>query len=224
MGLLTTITAGYDRVSIHGVRRTLLHAQVDALGLPLYEVTLQPQSSNETYERVLGEALGSLRERMPEVRRLAFGDISLADVRQYREDLAHFFGFGSVFPLWDEPSRALAEEVLGRQIVARLVCVDTEVLPADYVGRAYDASLLDELPSNVDPCGERGEFHTFVSQGQASALQFLTALERPSRARSVSPSLTFSPPIRPNGELLPHTPNRRKGGFHLIYSSPSSRK
>lgn len=138
---------------------------MDALGLPLYEVTLQPQSSNEAYERALGEALGSLRERMPEVRRLAFGDIFLADVRQYREDLAHSFGFGSVFPLWDEPSRILAEEVLGRQIVARLVCVDPEVLPADYAGRAYGATLLNELPSSVDPCGERGEFHTFVSAG-----------------------------------------------------------
>lgn len=164
-GLLTTVTAGYDRISIHGVRRAFLQAQGRSLGLPIFEVTLEPQSSNEAYEQALAGALTRLRGYLPEVQWLAFGDIFLADVRRYREDLAGALGFSSLFPLWGEPSRALAEEVLERQITARLVCVDTQVLPAAYAGQAYDAVLLDGLPPGIDPCGERGEFHTFVSSG-----------------------------------------------------------
>lgn len=165
VGLLTTVTAGYDRISIHGVRRTLLHAQARSLGLPVLEATLEPRSSNEAYERALAEALARLRGHLPDVRRLAFGDIFLADVRRYREELAGALDFGSLFPLWGEPSRALAEEVLVRRIVARLVCVDTQALSAAYAGRIYDAAFLDGLPPGIDPCGERGEFHTFVSAG-----------------------------------------------------------
>ena len=165
VGLLTTVTAGYDRVSVHGVRRTLLHAQARSLGLPVYEVALEPRSSNEAYERALAGALARLREYLPDVRRLAFGDIFLADVRRYREDLAGALGLGSLFPLWGEPSRALAAEMLEKRIVARLICVDTRVLPLAYAGRAYDAALLDGLSPGIDACGERGEFHTFVSAG-----------------------------------------------------------
>jgi uncharacterized protein (TIGR00290 family) len=164
-GLLTTVTAEYDRVSIHGVRRTLLHAQADALGLPLQEVTLAPQSTNDAYDAALARALGELRERMPEVKRLAFGDIFLEDVRRYREERVEALGFGATFPLWGEPTSDLAREVFASGIVARLVCVDTQVLSADFAGRPYDAVLLAELPADVDPCGERGEFHTFVSAG-----------------------------------------------------------
>ena len=165
VGLLTTVTADYDRISIHGVRRTLLHSQARTLGLTLHEVPIQAQSSNPAYELAWSEALQRLREDLPQVRQLAFGDIHLEDVRQYRENLADSVGFGSVFPLWGEPTRGLAEEVLERQITARLVCVDTHVLPQDYAGRIYDVDLLDQLPSGIDPCGERGEFHTFVSAG-----------------------------------------------------------
>jgi uncharacterized protein (TIGR00290 family) len=165
VGLLTTVTAGYDRVSIHGVRRTLLHAQADALGLPLHEATLQPASSNAAYELAMADALAEVRRRMPGVRRLAFGDIFLADVREYREKLVETLGFGAIFPLWGEPSHALADEVLARGIAARLVCVDTHALSATFAGRAYDPTLLADLPPNADPCGERGEFHTFVSDG-----------------------------------------------------------
>jgi uncharacterized protein (TIGR00290 family) len=165
VGLMTTVTAGYGRISIHGVRRTLLHAQGAALGLPVHEVTLQPQSSNEAYERATADALATVRDRTPDIRRLAFGDIFLEDVRQYRENLVGGLGFGSVFPLWGEPSAALADEVIGRGFAARLVCVDTQQLAASFAGRAYDAALLAELPDGVDPCGERGEFHTFVSAG-----------------------------------------------------------
>jgi uncharacterized protein (TIGR00290 family) len=173
VGLMTTVTAGYDRVSIHGVRRALLHAQADALGLPLHEVTLDPGCSNEAYERATAEALARLRERMPDVRRLAFGDIFLEDVRQYREALVAGLGFGATFPLWGQPSEALAREVIACGIAARLVCVDTQALPASFAGRAYDDALLRDLPAGTDPCGERGEFHTFVSAGPGFATTVL---------------------------------------------------
>lgn len=165
VGLLTTVTAGYDRVSIHGVRRALLHAQAAALGLPVAEVTLQPRCSNEEYDRAFADAVAALRERLPDVRRMAFGDIHLEDVRAYREARIAALGFGALFPLWGEPSAVLAEEVLARGIAARLVCVDTHALSARFAGRLYDGSLLADLPDSVDPCGERGEFHTFVSGG-----------------------------------------------------------
>lgn len=164
-GLLTTVTAGYDRVSIHGVRRELLHAQAAALGLPVHEVTLQPESSNEAYDAALAQALGDVRERQPSVRRVAFGDIFLQDVRRYREERIAALGFDGVFPLWGEPTHALAREVMACGIRARLVCVDTHALSAAFAGRAYDDALLAELPLSIDPCGENGEFHTFVSDG-----------------------------------------------------------
>jgi uncharacterized protein (TIGR00290 family) len=165
VGLLTTVTAGYDRVSIHGVRRALLHAQAESIGLPVHEVTLQPESSNEAYDAALAEALDRLRERHPQVRRVAFGDIFLEDVRQYREQRIAAAGYGAVFPLWGQATDALAREVVRRGIEARLVCIDTEALPAALAGRRYDNALLADLPAGIDPCGENGEFHTFVSAG-----------------------------------------------------------
>ncbi|HYR12236.1 MAG TPA: hypothetical protein VEQ60_30900 [Longimicrobium sp.] len=165
IGLLTTVTAGYDRVSIHGVRRALLHAQAHALGVPVHEVTLQPDSSNEAYDAALARALGEIRERQPAVRRVAFGDIFLQDVRQYREERIAALGFDGIFPLWGEPTDALAREVVECGIRARLVCIDTHALSAAFAGRAYDAALLAELPASIDPCGENGEFHTFVADG-----------------------------------------------------------
>jgi diphthamide synthase (EF-2-diphthine--ammonia ligase) len=102
---------------------------------------------------------------LSEARRIAFGDIFLADVRRYREDLAHSMGFDVMFPLWGEEPSALADEVLDSQISARVVCVDTDVLGAEFAGRTYDRAFLDAIPPTIDPCGERGEFHTFVSAG-----------------------------------------------------------
>ena len=165
VGLLTSVTSGYDRISIHGVRRSLLEAQVRAIGLPLYEITLEPASSNEAYERAVAHAFAELSDREPHVRRIAYGDLFLEDVRRYREEQLARLGFTGSFPLWNRPTDALARDFIDRGFEARLVCVDTSQLDARFAGRAFDHALLAELPRSVDPCGERGEFHTFVSAG-----------------------------------------------------------
>jgi uncharacterized protein (TIGR00290 family) len=165
VALLTSITSGYDRVSIHGVRRALVEAQASAIGLPLFEIELQPQSSNEAYEAAFLAALARLRLAHPTVGHLAFGDLYLADVRAYRERLLEPTAFRAVFPLWGRDTKALAHEFIDAGFRATLVCVDTTQLSADFVGRAFDDSLLSALPAAVDPCGEGGEFHTFVSEG-----------------------------------------------------------
>jgi uncharacterized protein (TIGR00290 family) len=165
VALLTSVTSGYDRVSIHGVRRALLEAQAAAVGLPLVYVMLEPQSSNQAYEAAFREALVRVRAEHPDVRRIAFGDLYLADVRAYRERLLLETGFEGLFPLWGRDTKALASEFIAAGFRAHLVCVDTQHLPASFAGRAFDAGLLVELPPSVDPCGEGGEFHTFVSAG-----------------------------------------------------------
>ncbi|HZI43078.1 MAG TPA: hypothetical protein VFD67_15270 [Gemmatimonadaceae bacterium] len=165
VGLLTSVTRGYDRVSIHGVRRSLLEAQAAALQLPLTEITLEPQCTNAEYEAAFLSALARARARHPDVTAIAFGDLFLEDVRVYRERLLGCTALTPLFPLWGEPTAALAERCCGLSIAARLVCVDTTQLAAEFVGRSFDRALLAELPASVDPCGERGEFHTFVADG-----------------------------------------------------------
>jgi uncharacterized protein (TIGR00290 family) len=165
VALLSSITRGYDRVSIHGVRRELVEAQAAATGLPLLEVTLEQQSSNDAYEAAFADALERVREQYPQVRRLAFGDLFLEDVREYREHQLARSGFGALFPLWGKDTSVLAREFIGAGFRAYLACVDTTQLPAELAGRAFDAELLADLPADVDPCGERGEFHTFVWDG-----------------------------------------------------------
>jgi uncharacterized protein (TIGR00290 family) len=165
VGLLTSVTRGYERISIHGVRRTLLDAQVRQIGLPLYEITLEPSSSNEAYETAVATTLAGVRLHEPAVRRIAYGDLFLEDVRRYREEQLARLGFTGLFPLWGRDTRELAREFVDRGFEARLVCVDTSQLDARFSGRLYDHALLDELPTTVDPCGERGEFHTFVAAG-----------------------------------------------------------
>jgi uncharacterized protein (TIGR00290 family) len=165
VGLLTSITSGYDRVSIHGVRRALVEAQAAALGLPLHEVVLQPASSNEAYETAFAEALERVREAHPDVRHLAFGDLFLEDVRAYRERTLAATELAPLFPIWGLDTTALAHEFVDAGFEASLVCVDTTQLAATFAGRAFDADLLADLPASVDRCGERGEFHTFVSAG-----------------------------------------------------------
>lgn len=166
--LLTSVTAGYERISIHGVRRELLRAQAAALGLPLHEFELQPETTNAAYEAALAAALREVRGHTG-ARRVAFGDLFLEDVRRYREEQVAALGFEPIFPLWGRDTAALAREFVDRGWMARLVCVDTTQLDAGFAGRAYDAALLDELPETVDPCGEKGEFHTFVSGGPGFA-------------------------------------------------------
>jgi len=165
VALLTSITSGYDRVSIHGVRRALVEAQAAAIGLPLFEVELQPQSSNEAYEAAFLSALARLGAAHPQVQCVAFGDLYLADVRAYRERLLEATAFRPVFPLWGRDTKTLAREFIDAGFRATLVCVDTTQLSAEFAGRAFDDSLLSSLPAGVDPCGEGGEFHTFVSAG-----------------------------------------------------------
>jgi uncharacterized protein (TIGR00290 family) len=165
VGLLTSVTRGYDRISIHGVRRALLDAQARALDLPVHEIVLEPSCSNADYEAAVHSALARARAAHPRLAAVAFGDLFLADVRAYRERLLEETGLRPLFPLWGEPTSALAERCVASGVVARLVCVDTTQLDAGFVGRAFDRALLADLPAGVDPCGERGEFHTFVSDG-----------------------------------------------------------
>lgn len=165
VGLLTSVTSGYDRISIHGVRRTLLHAQARALDLPVYEIVLEPSCSNAQYEAAFHAGLAMARERHPGLAAIAFGDLFLEDVRAYRERLLAGTGLRALFPIWGVPTHTLAERCFALGIAARLVCVDTTQLPGTFAGRPYDRALVTELPATIDPCGERGEFHTFVSDG-----------------------------------------------------------
>jgi len=169
VALLTTVTSGYDRISVHGVRRSLLAAQQRSIGLPVHEIVIEPQSSNDAYDAAVEHALADVRRRYPGVQRIAYGDLFLEDVRRYREERLTPLGFEGLFPLWGRPTDALAREFIERGFEARLVCVDTTQLDAGFSGRAFDAALLRDLPAAVDPCGERGEFHTFVSAGPSFA-------------------------------------------------------
>jgi uncharacterized protein (TIGR00290 family) len=165
VGLLTTITAGLDRIAVHGVRRSLLRDQADSAGLPLYEASIPAVCRNDDYEQAMGIAFERVRREHPALRRVAFGDLFLEDIRRYREDRLGALGLEAVFPVWGRDTRALADDFIAAGYRARLVCVDTQQLSADFVGRELDRELLRELPDGVDPCGENGEFHTFVSDG-----------------------------------------------------------
>ena len=163
--LLTTVTAGYDRISMHGVRRTLLRRQAESLGLPLEEVVISPRASNEEYEASMGVALAALRTRIAGLDTVVFGDLFLADIRAYRERMLARMGMRGLFPLWLRDTRALAHEFVQVGYRAVLVCVDSAQLAGGFAGREFDADLLHDFPPEVDPCGENGEFHTFVYAG-----------------------------------------------------------
>jgi uncharacterized protein (TIGR00290 family) len=164
-GLLTTISPLHDRISIHGVRRSILHAQAAALGLPLFEAPLAPESSNEDYDRAWSLALRSAREVLRPVETLAYGDLFLEDVRQFREAQGVRLGYTPLFPLWGEDTGHLARHFIASGYEAYLICVDTTQLAPEFAGRRFDDALLADLPAGVDPCGERGEFHTCVVAG-----------------------------------------------------------
>ena len=163
VGLLTTVSETFHRVSMHGVREEILERQAASTGLPLFRVPIPYPCPNETYERAMATALEHLRDQG--VRRMVFGDLFLDDVRRYREERLAGSGIVPVFPLWGRPTRALAEEMIAGGLRAHLVAVDPRQLSRGFAGRSYDRTLLEELPPGVDPCGERGEFHTCVSAG-----------------------------------------------------------
>ena len=163
VGLLTTLTAEFERVSMHAVRERLLDDQADAVGLPCRKVRIPWPCSNEAYERELAAAVAAARAAG--VTRMAFGDLYLADVRAYREARLAGTGVEPLFPLWGRDTAALAREMIGAGLAATLTCVDPRRLDRAFAGRAFDASLLRDLPAGVDPCGENGEFHTFASAG-----------------------------------------------------------
>ena len=160
-GLLTTLNAEGDRVAMHAVRRTLLEAQAEAAHLPLLQVPLPWPCSNADYEAALGRALAEAQEAWG-VTHIAFGDLFLEAVRAYRERQLAGTGLTPLFPLWGLPTGALAREMIAGGLEARLTCVDPRRLPASFAGRTFDAALLQDLPPDVDPCGEAGEFHTFA--------------------------------------------------------------
>lgn len=166
VALVTTVTEGHDRISMHGVRRTLLAAQARATGVPLVEVPIPPDCPNEVYEARFEEAFATT---LAHVEAVAFGDLFLADVRAYREERLARIRREALFPLWGRETAGLAEELVTRGFEAVVVCLDPRVLDRSFAGRAYDRELLAELPPTVDPCGENGEFHTFVHAGPVFA-------------------------------------------------------
>jgi uncharacterized protein (TIGR00290 family) len=161
--LITTITSEYERVSMHGVRRDLIERQAEKLSLPLVAVTIPPGCPNDVYEERWVRALASLE--LDGVEEVAFGDLFLEDVRHYREALLARAGKRGVFPLWGMNTQHLARRFVDDGFRATLVCVDPRQLEPALVGCEYDHVFLDRLPAHVDPCGERGEFHTFVHAG-----------------------------------------------------------
>jgi uncharacterized protein (TIGR00290 family) len=163
IALLTTVTEGYERISMHGVRRELLHRQAESIGLPLEEVRIPPQCVNPVYEARMGETVLRFRDRG--VRHVAFGDIFLEDLRAYREQKLVAADMTALFPIWKLDTRELAARFLRDKFRAIVVCIDPRKLDASFAGRELDASFFRDLPDDVDPCGENGEFHTYVFDG-----------------------------------------------------------
>lgn len=161
--LLTTFNSTHDRAAMHAVRRELVRAQATAAGLPLVEVELPWPCPNEVYEERMAAACAHAVGAG--VTHVAFGDLFLEDVRRYREDRLAGTGLDPLFPLWGRDTRTLAGEMIDGGLCAVLTCVDPRQVSRDFAGRAFDATLLAELPAAADPCGERGEFHTFVHAG-----------------------------------------------------------
>ena len=162
-GLLTTLNSEFDRVAMHGVRHAVLEAQAAATGLPLWIVPLPWPCPNEVYEQRMAETCQ--RAVAEKIDAVAFGDLFLEDVRDYRVRQLAPTGLEPLFPLWQIPTDALARAMIAGGLRARVSCVDTKQLPAAFAGREFDLELLRDLPSSADPCGERGEFHTCVYAG-----------------------------------------------------------
>ncbi len=165
VGLLTTITREHDRISMQGIRRSVLHAQARAAGLPVIEAMIPAQCSNADYEAAMADALAQARTRWPGIETMAFGDLFLEDIRAYRVANLARVGWQAITPLFGSDTRRLAREMIEGGLRAELCCIDTQQLDARFAGRPFDPALLDDLPSQVDACGENGEFHTCVHAG-----------------------------------------------------------
>jgi uncharacterized protein (TIGR00290 family) len=163
VGALTTVTETFERVAIHGVRREILLAQLDAAGLPPRIVPIPYPCPNEVYEARMGEAVAEAAQ--DGITHIIFGDLYLADIRAYREQKLASTGIAPVFPLWQRPTLALAHAMIESGLEAYLATVDLKKLPAEFAGRKFDAALIADLPDGTDPCGENGEFHTCVVAG-----------------------------------------------------------
>jgi uncharacterized protein (TIGR00290 family) len=161
--LLTTMNEEADRVAMHGVRSAIVRAQAAAAGLPIITIPLPSPCPNDVYEARMATAV---RQAVDDgFTHVAFGDLFLEDVRRYREARLDGTGLTPVFPLWEKPTAALARDMIDGGLEARITCLDPRVLAPSFAGRRYDRTLLDELPAQIDPCGERGEFHTCVTRG-----------------------------------------------------------
>ncbi|MDB6164535.1 MAG: ATP-binding protein [Xanthomonadaceae bacterium] len=165
VGLLTTITDGYERIAMQGIHVDVLHAQAAAAGLPVIEARMPQRADNATYEGTFADALRRARAHWPQLRHVAFGDLFLADIRRYREALCARLDWTPLFPLFDSGTAQLARDMIAGGLRADVCCVDTQQLDAGFSGRPFDIALLQALPDAIDPCGENGEFHTCVSAG-----------------------------------------------------------
>jgi uncharacterized protein (TIGR00290 family) len=161
--LLTTVTQDYDRISMHGVRRVLLEQQAASLGLPLHQIYISKGATNEEYEAKTGEVFSIYHDRG--IRSVAFGDLFLEDVRAYRERLLTKHGMTGLYPIWGKDTSKLIRDFIEQGFKTILVCVNPAQLDSSFVGRVIDEQFLSDLPPGVDPCGENGEFHTFVFDG-----------------------------------------------------------
>jgi uncharacterized protein (TIGR00290 family) len=163
VGLLTTFNQAANRVAMHAVRRGLVEAQAKAAGIPMLDVNLPWPCSNVDYENILKETCTTAVQAG--IESIAFGDLFLADIRAYREKQLENSGLQPIFPVWGIPTRDLAHFMIRSGVRAKLTCIDPKLLPADFAGREFDEQLLSDLPPHIDPCGENGEFHTFVYAG-----------------------------------------------------------
>jgi uncharacterized protein (TIGR00290 family) len=163
LALLTTMTEGFDRISMHGVRRVLLERQANALGLPLLEVVISKNASNEEYERKFVDAVRSFDAQV--IDSIVFGDLFLEDVKQYRDQFLARHNLRGTYPVWKRDTREFVEQFIALGFKAITTCVDSRRLDSSFVGRTIDYDFLATLPADIDPCGENGEFHTFVFDG-----------------------------------------------------------
>jgi uncharacterized protein (TIGR00290 family) len=162
-GVVTTVNERYDRVATHGVRCDLLDRQIAALDVPAIKVLIPSPCTNENYEARFGEACAAIKASG--IQHIVFGDLFLEDIRAYRERTLAAIGMTPIFPLWGRNTRQLALNMIESRLVAHLVCLDPKRLAAGFAGRRFDATLLNDMPAEVDPCGENGEFHTVVTEG-----------------------------------------------------------